>query len=356
MPISYAPDIRIRELDKLLLKRHHFPEGNNNPAYVGLWTKSELARTISEILDLKKTISEKTIENDLKKMEEDYNAPLDKKYIQVKVYNEDGTEKTINKIAYFYYEDKGIFNNNNLEPADLKNLRTVISILEQFKGFKHFEDISGLIEKLEVKTIKNKRPDIFFETVDQYTGMDNIDIIARAVKEKFSLKINYKPFNFEKPAQLTIHPCQLREFNNRWFVLASTEEYPERDLGVYGLERIVSKPQKTKTKYRNTDNSTAKNYFKDIIGVTNFENKRIEQVKFEIFGVRSSYVVTKPWHTSQKLIEEKENSKIFQINVKLNNELIAKILSFGSDIKIIEPKQLQKSIEEKLNLALKRYL
>jgi len=356
MPVSYSPDIRIRELEKLFQNTQHYPEGTIFNDYNGLWTKKDLAEKISSVFDLKKIISEKTIENDLRKMEEDYNAPIEKRNVRVKVFTEDGEEKFVTKIAYYYYDTSiSIFNNNNLGVKDLKNLRTVIGMLEQFKGFKHFEDISLLIDKLEIKSFKNTKPDIFFDTVDSYTGIEHIDSIAKAVKEKKTLKIKYKPFDSKSAVELTIHPYQLREFNNRWFVLASTDEYKERNLGIYGLGRILEEPQKLNIKFLNVKPELINNYFKDIIGVTNFIDKQVENIKFEIFGNRAFYVKTKPWHPSQQIVANNKDSKIFTLRVKINNELIALILSYSNDIKILSPDNLKEIIQEKLKQAMVLY-
>ena len=70
------------ELVKLLKNTMHYPENCKIEEYRGFWTKKELAEKISEIFDLERILSEKTIENDLKKMELDYNAPIKKNILR----------------------------------------------------------------------------------------------------------------------------------------------------------------------------------------------------------------------------------------------------------------------------------
>lgn len=356
MPVSYSPDLRLKELEKLFLNTMHYPEGCQKEEYKGVWTKQELAEKISEIFNLERTISTKTIENDLKKMEEDYNAPIDKKNIYLQGFKVKSNGTNVKKIGYFYYDtEKTIFNNNNLSQADLKNLRTVVDMLKQFKGFKYFEDVDVLVDKLELKASKNNHASIIFETIDEFTGLEHVDLIASAIKNSKVLEIKYQPFYENKPATFTIHPYQLREYNNRWFVLAHTEEFEERKLGVYGLSRIIEEPKLIGKTFIKSHTNLVKNYFKDIIGVTNFLDKNIEHIIFESYGIRANYIKTKPWHPSQQIVSETADSCTFSLDIKINNELIALILQFGLDIKIIAPASLQNLIIDKLKKAVDIY-
>lgn len=356
MPVNYSPDLRLRELEKLLLNTMHYPENCKKDSYRGVWTKQELAERISELFDLPRVLTTKTIENDLKKMEEDYNAPIDKKDIYLPSYKGSSQGKNVKKVGYFYYDtEKTIFSNNNLTQEDLKNLRSVVEMLKQFKGFRYFEDIGVLIDKLELKASKNKNSSIIFETVDSFSGLEYIEYIAKAIKEKQVLKIKYQPFYEKDYKTYTIHPYQLREFNNRWFVLAHTEEFEERKLGVYGLSRIIEIPTFLASNYINEHQKLIENYFEHIIGVTNYLNSPVEHIIFEVFGTRARYVSTKPWHSSQKLIKENENSSLFSIDVKINNELLALILQFGEDLKVVEPLELVEIVQKKLLNSIKMY-
>lgn len=358
MPVNNSPDLRIRELDRLLSKKHHSPEGCNIAEYQGCWTKDELAKTVSENLDLGKIISTKTIENDIDKMEKHYGAPIDKKNIFLPSYNtsESRKGKNVKKVGIFYWDrSRNIFNNNNLSKEEYNSLRSVIDILKQFKGLNNFEDVGSLIEKLEIKAVKSKSPSIFFETVDNYSGLEHVSILAHAIKKELVVSIQYQAFNEEESTTYTIHPYQLKEYKNRWFVLAYTEEFNERALGVYGLSRITQEPDYLHKNYKKPELKRIKKYFKDIIGVTNYENEPIEQIIFKATGNRRFYVKTKPWHSSQNIIEESTNSTLFSIHVKQNNELIAHILSFGKDVQIIEPPQLRDKIKALLSQAIKGY-
>ena len=87
-----------------------------------------------------------------------------------------------------------------------------------------------------------------------------------------------------------------------------------------------------------------KEYFEDIIGVSNDESKDAVNVKMELSENIIPYISSKPIHGSQKI---KEN--ILHLQVKLNYELEALILSYGEKMCVLEPKELALIIKVRLD-------
>ena len=60
------------------------------------------------------------------------------------------------------------------------------------------------------------------------------------------------------------------------------------------------------------------------------------------------YIETKPFHSSQMVLERNEDgSAIFQITVCLNYELEKSLLEFAEGIKVLSPKSLVASISKR---------
>jgi hypothetical protein len=85
--------------------------------------------------------------------------------------------------------------------------------------------------------------------------------------------------------------------------------------------------------------------------------KTFEGCKFGEFlkcsDFRFKYVVTKPIHHSQKILNEAEHT--VSLNVKVNKELVSQILSFGSDVTVISPESLRNEIVTKIKTLLGIY-
>ena len=70
---------------------------------------------------------------------------------------------------------------------------------------------------------------------------------------------------------------------------------------------------------------------------------------------RAPYVKTKPIHHSQKVISDDENGLNIELTLIPNRELVAQILSFGDDVKVLEPEELRKEVSEYLEKAYMKY-
>ena len=66
-------------------------------------------------------------------------------------------------------------------------------------------------------------------------------------------------------------------------------------------------------------------------------------------------MITKPFHTSQRIIETREDGTIFNILVQHNFELERLILGFGDSIEVLKPKKLRDRILRKLHQSVKNY-
>ena len=89
-------------------------------------------------------------------------------------------------------------------------------------------------------------------------------------------------------------------------------------------------------------------YFDDVIGVTVPERWEPIDVILRVSNNRFNYIKTKPLHLSQRMIGEDSDHTRISINVKINKELIALILSFGADVEVLEPASLRAEIAKKI--------
>jgi predicted DNA-binding transcriptional regulator YafY len=87
-------------------------------------------------------------------------------------------------------------------------------------------------------------------------------------------------------------------------------------------------------------------YFYDIIGVTRLPNVVPEEIKLLFSSDIAPYVSTKPLHLSQKT-KQLDSGLEVRIKVIPNFELESLILSFGENVKIIEPEWFKNKIKDR---------
>jgi predicted DNA-binding transcriptional regulator YafY len=84
-----------------------------------------------------------------------------------------------------------------------------------------------------------------------------------------------------------------------------------------------------------------KDYFEDFIGVTKTTGEPVK-IEFAVHPKRYKYLATKPLHQTQKLFRQNENGWFHSsINLIPNKELYAQLLSYGADLKVLAPENIQ---------------
>ena len=123
------------------------------------------------------------------------------------------------------------------------------------------------------------------------------------------------------------------------------------------VKRVLSLPSHKYKEYE----GDIEEVFEDIIGVTLYDDAPINKIYFWVSDFSKYYVETKPIHESQRNIpSEKENSfrekypslvggKIFRIDCKYNYELIRELSSFGRDLLVLEPSEIQEKVWERIS-------
>jgi predicted DNA-binding transcriptional regulator YafY len=67
---------------------------------------------------------------------------------------------------------------------------------------------------------------------------------------------------------------------------------------------------------------------------------------FKIDKIGSKYLESQPLHSTQKLIKEGRKRNTLELEVIISEELKRTILSYGSQIEVIEPKSLKNSLRD----------
>lgn len=333
MPVNRNALIRYRTIDNCL----------RNP--YRLWTLDDLIDAASDALyeyeGILKGVSKRTVQLDIQMMRSDklgYNAPIsvvDKKY-----YKYDDPDYSITNIP--------------ITDQDIYKLNEVVEILKQFKGFSHFQELNGMVQKLEDKihTAKTKQDSIIdFEKNENMKGLEYIDTLYQNILANKAIELTYQSFNARKPETFLFHPYLLKEYRNRWFVIGERET--RTGMMNLALDRITD--LETTTKARKECTANLKDYFKDVLGVTvNREEQPIEIRIFFEFAA-APYVLTKPIHHSQRLIEKTPHGIIIGLTMQWNYELEREILGFGDRARLISPHRLVGRMQRILKETLEAY-
>jgi len=307
------------------------------------WTLDDLIDECSEALyeyeNKEVNVSKRSIQLDIQMMRSDklgYNAPI-------VVYDR----------KHYKYEDENYsITNIPLTEHDMSILSETVEMLKQFKDFSLFSELGGIIQKLEDKVYTEKTAQssiIHLDKNEKLKGLEHLDVLYQAILKKICLKIKYKSFKAREAAEIILHPYILKEFNNRWFLVGKKNR--EKQILTLALDRIEGIDFDLKTRYVQ-GKFNGDDYYKNTIGVTVLNDEQCKEVVLKIDRSNAPYVITKPFHHSQEVLEKFPNGGIqIKIKVHLNFELERLILGFGNSIEVISPRVLRNKIKRKLKLA-----
>ena len=334
MPLNRNALIRYKTIDKCLRNRYR------------RWTLDDLIEACSEALyeyeGIDKGVSRRTVQMDIQFMRSNklgYDAPI-----------------VVTDKKYYTYEDPGYsITNIPLTDQDLGKLSEVVDLLRQFKGFTHFQELSGMVQKLEDKIHVSKtkeRPVIDLEKNENLKGLNFIDPIYQAITNKRCIEITYQSFKARTSNAFNFHPALLKEFRNRWFVLGKKKR--KAPYLLLALDRIESL-EASSVALMSFGEREITDYFKDVVGVSVNVGEAPQEVKLFIDHSNAPYVLTKPIHHSQELVEKNDQGIIISLSVQPNFELEREIMGFGDSIKVISPARLRSRIKERLSHTIDLY-
>ena len=257
------------------------------------------------------------------------------------------------KMYYRYINTNFSINNMPLNELEIEHLKEAASILSQFKGLPQFEWMNEMLPKLNEKINNRDQKNVIidFDNNEYLKGIEHLGELYNSIIYQKVLNIRYKPFEHEEISNITFHPYFLKQYNNRWFVFGYN---PEQNMYNWNLaiDRIIDFKEK-KGKYQKNTEIDWNTYFEDIVGVTKPSKGNIEIIKLEFFGKTANYIYSKPIHES--MVGKWNNDETLSVTLKvyINFELERTILSYSDCVRIIAPKSLQDSINNKLKSAIK---
>lgn len=342
--MNMAAMIRYETIDKCL--RNRFVK------YTWQKLAAACADALNEI-DEKSIPSERTIRGDIARMKSGllgYAAPI-KNF-------RDGPHEP----GYYRYTNPDFsIHKYSITKEQVQSLQECLHLIRHFNEF-HFHGnamntIKELIQEILPGTNIKDVPIVGFDRVENASGLELIDELYKAIRDKQVLKFEFHPFRNE-PIQYMeeVHPYYLHQYNNRWFLFAHCTR---KDLvdGIYkfGLERIHHlRYLKDKSFITNTS-FHPKEYFQDIVGVSYPQNKEVEKILLAFTPEKGKYVISKPIHPSQKTIQKTDKYYLLSLDLKINYELVREIISFMGEVEVLQPISLRTKVQEELKKTLDQY-
>ena len=248
---------------------------------------------------------------------------------------------------------------------DMKAIRSLFHIdighSKKLKGYtirsKQYgaENFERMLEAFDVFKAMQMGPafqQIIFPETRKAAGTQYISLLMHCIPQMQKVEMEYQKFDQENSFKRVVNPVALKEFKNRWYLLA----FQDGDLLVktYGLDRIKN----LKLLERKFDPAEAEDWkakFEYVFGISTDEDAEPQEIVLSFSKQQGKYLKTLHLHPSQKVILETETETRISVKLCLTFDLEMELLSHGEELTVIEPKELAVRMKNSLSRALKNY-
>lgn len=194
----------------------------------------------------------------------------------------------------------------------------------------------------------NKLEDrIIFEEIP--SGQTWLTCIADAMRRNHVLSITRQGFGKPEPSTFDIEPYFLKVVKRRWYVVARSPYYSERNKEqgvkpsdvylVYALDRI-SDIQDTGRTFKMKKNFDVHSYFEGCCGIIT-SNESSQKIVLRAYNGFADYLRTLPLHESQREIGSDDESTLFEYHLKPTFDFYQLVLAQGDQVEVLEPESVR---------------
>lgn len=359
MPANKNAETRYQILDRLLANRYRHYSTEDLRQLVN----EELAELYNDPVDKspvgqrknqkeqanKSSVSLRTIQGDINYLE---NGPFaaDIEHYQIDAPSRNNPYKTVKKNCLRYRDRSFSIYQQKLTDEEKHLLGEAFTLLGQFDGLPNLEGLEKLRSGLN---IKQKRQIISF-TKNPLENSNLLGELFTVISQKQAVELHYHRFDTpDVDRQMVVHPYMLKEYNRRWFLIAAADV--DGKLLTFALDRIDKVVPLPAKEYTPCDDDLNER-FEDIVGVTLYEDRPLQTILFWVSDNSKDYVATKPIHESQVHHRGEKEEKLrrqypmleggyfFSIECIENYELLRELTSFGKDLMVLSPANIQEKI------------
>ena len=247
---------------------------------------------------------------------------------------------------------------------DIREIRTILGIDIVYsranKGYYIVQDNHG--SDLFLKTIEeinsfsalkltNSLENIVYLEKRQPKRAEFLPDIIQAIQKKNKIEFTYLKFGESNPSTRVVNPIAIREFNNRWYLIAEDDQIIKN----FGLDRMFEVNILSK-KIDHHINFDYEEKYKHCFGIIAPNTEEPFDVILEVTKKQAAYLETLPLHSSQFIIKETaQKTVLIGLKVYITTDFITEILSMGRNVKVIQPEILKDRIKDELNEMIKHY-
>ena len=271
---------------------------------------SEYLLLESELQEYNFNVSKRTFKRDIEDISSLYNINI--------VYD------FSRKVYYIDFDEQPEVNERIFEAFDTFN---ALNISDRLSDYIHFE---------------KRRPQ----------GTENLYGLLHAIKNKVQICFLYHKFWEDEITLRVVEPYALKEFKNRLYVLA--KDLKDNRVKSFALDRL-KELEITNIKFQLPNNFNINEHFKFSFGIISPNGHEPKEVIMSFDPFQGKYIKTLPLHESQVILKDNEEELLIKLSLYITHDFFMEVLSFGDNVKVIQPESLISDLKRTYKNVLKLY-
>ena len=229
---------------------------------------------------------------------------------------------------------KGYFISQN--ENENMNFQRMMEAFDMFNSLNLAQDLTPFIY------LEKRRPQ----------GTENLYGLLHAIKNRLQIKFTYQKFWEEELSQRLVEPYALKEFKNRWYIMAKDSK--DNNIKSFALDRLTNL-EITNLNYQYPDNYSIEQSYRYCFGIISPNDEEPQDIILSFDPFQGKYIKTLPLHDTQQVLVDNDEEIKIKLKLCLTHDLVMELLSFGDNLKVIEPKSLADQIKQAHEKAFRQY-
>lgn len=174
-------------------------------------------------------------------------------------------------------------------------------------------------------------------------GSENFYGIVYAIENKKIVRFKYYKIEDDITTDRRVIPIGLKESLGYWYLVG--KDLKDNHIKVFGTDRLSDLEFDGRFNPDEIDFDVEK-YFARSFGVIVPRDAVPVKVILEFDWNQGQYIIRFPLHSSQQIVSENDHHVIIELDLYVTYDFEQKLLSFGPDVKVLQPESLAKTIRE----------
>lgn len=202
------------------------------------------------------------------------------------------------------------------------------------------------------REVKGKKDVMLFEQ-RKSRGLQWLNGLVHAITHQKIITLQYTKFWEGVSHKKVLEPYALKEFKNRWYLLAHEKNDEKYFLKTFGLDRISDleiAPSTFKPKKYDAEKD-----FENSFGIISTLNETPHEIILSFNYYQGKYIKTLPLHHSQEILNDDDTEFRIKLTLVPTYDFEREILSHGSSVKIISPLSFKNHLKSEVEAMLKNF-